>query len=99
MEFSSNTGMCFRTRLRKRNPRVVDRCSETVSPSDAGTNPSPIFSSRHGSRRVARREARPRGPKRLDRTFLLDRNEKERTTMRDDLKPGNTFPDIELPTH
>src|SRR5881397_2682567 len=32
MECSSNTGMCFRTRRRKRNPRVVDLCSETVSP-------------------------------------------------------------------
>ena len=25
--------------------------------------------------------------------------EGEKTTMRDDLKPGNTFPDIELPNH
>src|SRR5690242_17912512 len=46
MEFSSNTRMFFRTRLRKRNPRVVYLCSATVSPTDAGTNPSPIFTSR-----------------------------------------------------
>jgi len=43
---SALSGMFFRTRLRKRNPRVVDLCSETVSPIDAGTNPSPIFTSR-----------------------------------------------------
>src|SRR2546422_3027224 len=46
MEFSSNTGTFFRTRLRKRNPRAVYLCSETVSPSDAGANSSPIVTSR-----------------------------------------------------
>src|SRR6266849_72297 len=46
MEFSSNTGMFFRTRLRKRHTRVAYLCSEQVSPSDAGTNPSLIFTSR-----------------------------------------------------
>src|SRR5437016_11216469 len=54
-------------------------------------------SSHHGSRSVARREARPRGTG-PNRTFLLNRKE-EKTTMRVDLKPGNTFPDIELPNH
>src|SRR6266850_4945398 len=34
MEFSSNTGMFSRTRLPKRNPRVVYRCLEAVSPSE-----------------------------------------------------------------
>src|SRR3989441_10064641 len=34
MEFSSNTGTCFRTRLRKRNPGAVYPCSAAVSPSD-----------------------------------------------------------------
>src|SRR5438477_4679815 len=48
-------------------------------------------SSHHGSRSVARREARPRGTG-PNRTFLLNRKE-EKTTMRVDLKPGNTFPD------
>src|SRR2546428_6133454 len=46
MEFSSNTGTFFRTRLRKRNPRAVYLCSETVSPSDAGAHSSPIVTSR-----------------------------------------------------
>src|SRR2546425_7782295 len=49
MEFSSNTGTFFRTRLRKRNPRAVYLCSETVSPSDAGANSSPIRSEEHTS--------------------------------------------------
>jgi predicted SnoaL-like aldol condensation-catalyzing enzyme len=35
MEFSSNTGTFFRTRLRKRNPGAVYPCSEPVSSSDA----------------------------------------------------------------
>src|SRR5437016_11642828 len=46
LEFSSNTGTFFRTRLRKRNPRAVYLCSETVSPSDAWANSSPIVTSR-----------------------------------------------------
>src|SRR2546430_145788 len=61
MEFSSNTGMCFRTRLRKRNPRGVDLCSETVSPSHAETNPSPIFTSRFAERCEAKPDHEARG--------------------------------------
>src|SRR5256884_5456547 len=34
MEFSSNGGTWFRTRLRKRNPGAVYPCSAAVSPSD-----------------------------------------------------------------
>src|SRR5207245_9795730 len=92
MEFSSNTGMCFRTRLRKRNPRVVDLCSETVSPSHAETNPSPIFTSRFAERCDAGSPTTRHGP---NRTFLLNRNE-ERTTMRGDMTPGTTVPESEL---
>src|SRR5437667_4753524 len=43
MEFSSNTGTSFRTRLRKRNPRVVYLCSEAVSLSDYQDYSQPSF--------------------------------------------------------
>src|SRR3989442_14003946 len=49
---SALSGRFFRTRLCKRNRRVVDLCSETVSPIDAGTNPSPIFTSRLAEMRM-----------------------------------------------
>src|SRR5437899_12078969 len=55
MEFSLNTGTFFRTRLRKRNPRAVYRCSEAVSPSDARTHSSPIVTSRFAEGGDARR--------------------------------------------
>ena len=59
---SALSGMFFRTRLRKRNPRVVDLCSETVSPIDAGTNSSPIFTSRFAERcRRGRRDHEGQG--------------------------------------
>jgi len=65
-EFSSNTGMFFRTRLRKRNPRVVYLCSEAHLPSDTGTNPSPIFTSRfRGELRGGQRDHEAKA--RLDR--------------------------------
>src|SRR5882672_1850936 len=51
MEFWSNTGMFFRTRLRKRNQKAVYRCSEAVSPSDTRDYREPMFTSRFAESR------------------------------------------------